>query len=174
MISTVPESYSDLERIDVSRDLQHRSLSVSADGAAWLDAPDMGAYTRDELLHLYYLMDLTRATDEEITKMSRKGLAYGKHCSCRGNEATAVGAAMALNDGDWATLAIRDLGAFIARGVPPSKVIAQACGRVGGLSDGWDGSLHMCVKSKKLVGLISHLGTMIPLGVGCSFGEKYQ
>jgi 2-oxoisovalerate dehydrogenase E1 component len=43
-----------------------------------------------------------------------------------------------------------------------------------GLSGGWDGSLHMGHKSSRVVGLISHLGTLIPVGVGCSFGEMYQ
>src|SRR5690242_2412514 len=115
MISTVTDSYAELEKIDVSKDLRQKSLHVSAEGLSWLTTPAATTYTREELLHFYYLMELTRATDQEITKMSRKGLAYGKHCTCRGNEATAIGAAMALNEGDWATLAIRDLGAFLAR-----------------------------------------------------------
>jgi 2-oxoisovalerate dehydrogenase E1 component len=172
--SAVADGFAELEAIDVFRDLRLKSLHVSSAGFSWLKPPAIATYSRNELLHLYYLMSLTRATDVEIFKMSRKGLAYGKHCSCRGNEATAIGAMTALKDGDWATLAIRDIGAFLARGVAPSCLIAQACGRVGGLSGGWDGSLHMGVRDKKVVGLISHLGTMIPLAVGCSFGERYQ
>src|SRR5688572_25042078 len=168
MISAIADFYPEIEQVDPYTDLTHKSLHVSSSGLAWLKAPALETYSREALLHLYYLMSLTRGTDVEIFKMSRKGLAYGKHCSCRGNEATAIGAVMALKDGDWATLAIRDIGAFLARGVAPSRLIAQACGRVGGLSGGWDGSLHMGVKEKRTVGLISHLGTMIPLAVGCS------
>ena len=106
--------------------------------------------------------------------MARKGLAPGKQLSCTGNEATAVGATAALQQGDWATLAIRDLGAYLVRGVPASRLIAQACGRMEGLTEGWDGHLHMGHLPSRVIGLISHLGTSIPIGVGCSFAEKYR
>lgn len=174
MLSSLADIYQELEQIDVTRDLDQKSLHVSAAGLSWVPAPVLDGFSKEQLLQLYYFMGLTRATDLEIVKMSRKGLALGKHLPCTGNEATAVGATAALQPGDWATLAIRDLGAFLVRGVPASKVIAQACGRMEGLSDGWDGSLHMGHKASKVVGLISHLGTLIPLGAGCAFGENYQ
>src|SRR5262245_12503973 len=174
MISTLADLYQELEQIDVTRDLEQKSLHVSTSGLSWVPVPVADGYSRDQLLNFYYYMTLTRATDTEIVKMSRKGIALGKHLPCPGNEATAVGATAALREGDWATLAIRDLAAFLVRGVPPSRVIAQACGRMEGLSGGWDGSLHMGHKPSRVVGLISHLGTLIPIGVGCSFGEKYK
>ena len=174
MISSLAGIYQELEQTDVTRDLDQKSLHVSSAGLSWVPAPVLDGYSKDQLLSLYYYMALTRGTDLEIVKMSRKGIALGKHLPCTGNEATAVGATAALQPGDWATLAIRDLGAFLVRGVPPSRVIAQACGRMDGLSGGWDGSLHMGHKASKVVGLISHLGTLIPLGTGCAFGEQYQ
>ena len=174
MISTLTDIYSELEQIDVARDLDQKSLHVSPSGLSWVPVPTLGGYSKEHLLQLYYFMSLTRATDIEIVKMSRKGIALGKHLSCAGNEATAVGATMALAKDDWVTLAIRDLGAFLVRGVSPSRVIGQACARMEGLSGGWDGSLHMGHKASRVVGLISHLGTLIPVGVGCSFGEMYQ
>ena len=174
MLSSLADIYQELEQIDVTRDLDQKSLHVTTSGLSWVPAPVLDSYSKDQLLQLYYFMSLTRATDLEIVKMSRKGLALGKHLPCTGNEATAVGATAALAPDDWATLAIRDLGAFLVRGVPPSKVIAQACGRMDGLSSGWDGSLHMANKATKVVGLISHLGTLIPLGAGCAFGGQYQ
>lgn len=174
MISTLADIYQELEHVDVARDLDQKSLHVSTSGFAWIPAPLLDGYSKPELLQLYYFMSLTRATDLEIVKMSRKGLALGKHLPCTGNEATAVGATAALQQGDWVTTAIRDLGAFLVRGVPPSRVIAQACGRMEGLSSGWDGSLHMGHLPSRTIGLISHLGTLIPVGVGCAFGEKYQ
>ena len=174
MLSSLADIYQELEQIDVTRDLDQKSLHVTTSGLSWVPAPVLDSYSKEQLLQLYYFMSLTRATDLEIVKMSRKGLALGKHLPCTGNEATAVGATAALAPDDWATLAIRDLGAFLVRGVPPSKVIAQACGRMDGLSSGWDGSLHMANKATKVVGLISHLGTLIPLGAGCAFGGQYQ
>jgi 2-oxoisovalerate dehydrogenase E1 component len=174
MLSTIADIYQELERVDVSRDLDLKSLHVSTAGLAWVPAPLLDGYAQKELLELYYFMSLTRATDLEIIKMSRKGLAVGKHLPCGGNEATAVGATCALRTTDWVATAIRDLGAFLARGVPPSRLIAQACGRVDGLTGGWDGSLHMGHLPSRVVGLISHLGTLIPVGVGCAFAERYR
>ena len=174
MISALADLYQELEQIDVTRDLEQKSLHVSASGLSWVPVPVIDGYSNDQLLRFYYHMSLTRATDLEIVKMSRKGIAQGKHLPCTGNEATAVGATSALREGDWTTLAIRDLAAFLVRGVPPSRAIAQACGRMEGLSGGWDGSLHMGHQPSRVVGLISHLGTLIPLGVGLSFGEKYK
>src|SRR5262245_25920365 len=96
MISTLSDIYQELEHIDVTRDLDQKSLHVSTGGLSWLPAPALDGYPKAELLQLYYFMSLTRATDLEIIKMSRKGLALGKHLPCTGNEATAVGATAAL------------------------------------------------------------------------------
>ena len=172
--STLSDIYTELEQVDVTRDLNQKSLHISTSGLLWKPAPVLDNFSKEQLLEFYYYMSLTRAADIEILKMSRKGIALGKHLPCTGNEATAVGATSALKSDDWATLAIRDLGAFLVRGVPTSRVIAQACGRMEGLSGGWDGSLHMGFLPKRIIGLISHLGTLIPIATGCAFGEKYQ
>ena len=174
MISNLADIYQELEDVDLTRDLDERSLHVSPAGLSWVPAPAIDGYSSSELLQLYYHMRLTRETDLEVAKMSRKGLAPGKQLVCTGNEATAVGATAALKDGDWTTLAIRDLGAYLVRGVSPASLIAQACGRVGGLTAGWDSHLHMGHLPSRIIGLISHLGTMIPIGVGCGFAEKYK
>ena len=118
-------------------------FQLSATGATWRDAPGVEGFSPPFLLELYRNMALTRATDWEIVKFIRKGLAFGKHLMCTGNEATSVGAASAVRPSDWLTLAIRDLGAWVVRGVSLDTLLAQPCGRVGGLTRGWDGSLHM-------------------------------
>jgi 2-oxoisovalerate dehydrogenase E1 component len=167
------EIYKDLENIDLVNELTERALHVTASGLSWAQLSRFDGVTKSQLLDFYYYMALTRATDKEIAKLSRKGLAIGKHLMCTGNEASAVGSAFALRKDDWATMAIRDLGVFLVRGVPISAVLAQACGRVTGLTGGWDGSLHMNSMPHRIIGLISHLGTMIPIAAGCSFAQKY-
>ena len=174
MIDNLADIYPELDDVDLTRDLNQRSLHVSPTGLSWIPTPVIADYTRADLLQLYYFLKLTRAVDIEIIKMARKGLAPGKQLACTGNEATAVGATAALQKGDWATLAIRDLGAYLVRGVPASRLIAQSCGRMEGLTDGWDGHLHMGHLPSRVIGLISHLGTSIPIGVGCSFAEQYS
>jgi 2-oxoisovalerate dehydrogenase E1 component len=166
-------SFRDLTSLDLAHDLDGRVLQVSADGVSW--QPNRPCELPIErLLELYYYMALTRAVDREIVKLSRKGLAFGKHLMCTGNEASAVGASFALEPADWVTLGIRDLGVFMVRGVAPAKVLAQACGRTTGLTNGWDGSLHMGSRAHRIAGLVSHLGTLAAVGGGCAFAEKYQ
>ncbi len=172
-VHATPVSPRDLDRLDPASDLDHRILHVSADGLAWLDLPACTLSTA-ERIELYRQMALTRAVDREIVKMLRKGLGYGKHLTCTGNEATAVGAVAAMRPREWATLAIRDLGAYIVRGVPIADLLAQVCGRTPGMTNGWDGSLHMGRPDARLVGLVSHLGTLVALGTGLAFAERYR
>jgi 2-oxoisovalerate dehydrogenase E1 component len=162
-----------LEGLRLEREVQTRCLRIAADGITWEPVP-AASLDAARLLDLYYYMALTRAVDREIVKLSRKGLAFGKHLMCTGNEATAVGATYALKPHDWTALAIRDLAAFLVRGVPASQVLAQACGRLNGLSDGWDGSLHMGSRARRIAGLVSHLGTLVAIAAGCAFAEIYE
>jgi 2-oxoisovalerate dehydrogenase E1 component len=173
MEGVVVNSFRDLEDLDLAKDLDGRVLQVTIDGVIWHTRRSSDLST-ERLLKLYYFMVLTRAVDREIVKLSRKGLAFGKHLMCTGNEASAVGAAFALDRVDWATLAIRDLGVFMVRGVAPVQILAQACGRTTGLTGGWDGSLHMGSRAHRIAGLVSHLGTLAAIGVGCAFAERYK
>jgi 2-oxoisovalerate dehydrogenase E1 component len=154
--------------------LSGRSLHVSASGVRWRPAPEADVLSAAQLVDLYYLMCFTRQLDREIVKLSRKGFAHGKHLMCTGNEASCVGATYALRRDDWVTLAIRDLGAYVVRGVPAFRILAQACGRTSGLTGGWDGSLHMGSRSARIAGLVSHLGTLTAVGAGCAFAERYR
>lgn len=163
----------ELEDLDVTRDLTDRVLRVSWKAVSWEPAP-VPSLSRAKLRDLYYYMALTRAVDHEIVKLSRKGIAFGKHLLCSGMEASAVGAASALTGDEWMTVAIRDLGAFLVRGVTPAQVLAQACGRTNGLTNGWDGSLHMGSRAARIAGLVSHLGTLVPVAAGCAFAEIYR
>lgn len=145
----------------------------------WSNAPEdpraLGL-DKNECLNLYYWMRMTRAVDEKITVLYKQGKAFGKHLLCTGNEATAVGAAYALNfkEHDWACMAIRDLGAFLVGGMTPEQIIAQPCGKANSLTHGWDASLHMSDPKRHLIGLISHLGTMPCIATGLAFAEEYR
>ena len=168
------ESLADLGQLDLATDLQGRTLRITAHAATWETQRGVHRLTREELLRLYYFMGLTRAVDVEMVKLSRKGLALGKSPRCLGNEATAVGASVCLQPQEWCTLAIRDLGAFLVRGIPVSQILAQACGRIGGLTGGWDGNMHMGSRTAHLAGLVSHLGTLMCTASGYAFAETYR
>src|SRR3989338_3160583 len=168
--------YREIENIDLVSVLNFRSLHVSADGMSLKDPPTISSLgaNQSQLLDLYRYMFLARKTDEEIEKFMRKGLAMGKHLQCNGNEATAVGAGYALGENDWFAPAIRDLGAFLVRGISVYELLAQACGKADSPTKGWDSSLHFGSRKLKIVDFISHLGTMAPVVIGCTFAMKYK
>lgn len=170
------EGYESLLKADSAKDLDNNSVHISSRGIDWIPAPPLGyaGLSPPQLLDLYYYMALMRRVDKEIANMSRKGMALGKHLPSMGNEATAIGASYALGKDDWVTLGIRDLGAFLLKGMPIEKILMQACGKKDSPTNGWDGSLHMGDKDKQVVGLISHLGTMVAIATGCAFNEKYR
>lgn len=154
-------------------------FSVAERKFLWSDVPrDPAALGLDKnkCLNLYYWLRLARATDEKIETMCGQGKAFGKHLLCTGNEATAVGAAYALNlkEHDWVCTAIRDLGAFLVGGMAPEQVIAQPCGKATSPTKGWDASLHMSDPSRHLIGLISHLGIMPCIATGLAFAEVHR
>lgn len=176
MNGTFEERYRELLSINPVKDLEKRSVHISSRGIDWIHAPlpESVNLSPPQLLDLYCYMVLMRRVDKEIANMFYETIAFGKHLSAIGNEATAIGAAFALEKEDWTTLGIRDLGVFSARGMPVGKILMQACGRKDSPTNGWDGSLHMGDKENWIAGLISHLGTMVPIGIGCAFGQKYK
>jgi len=172
--STACAALRELEELDFAEGLSDKNLRITVDGISWSESVPLQSQPKQRLLDFYYFMALTRAVDNEIIKLSRKGLALGKHLPCAGHEAIAVGAALALSKTDWITAAIRDLGAFLVRGITPFQILAQACGRRAGLTGGWDGSLHMGNREARIAGLVSHLGTLLAVATGCAFAEKYR
>src|SRR5688572_3854795 len=124
VVTPALDIYGETEHVRVPEDLETQSLHITSTGAEWRNAPRLDEYPAALLVDFYRNMALTRATDREIVKFQRKGLAFGKHLMCTGNEASAVGAASAARPTDWLTLAIRDLGAFLVRGISVQQILA--------------------------------------------------
>ena len=173
-LNPLADVWREVDQVRIPEDLERRSLQLSTAGVTWREAARVEDFPEAVVRKLYRDMVLTRTADREIVRFLRKGLAFGKHLMCTGNEATAVGAAAALRPDDWVSMAVRDLGAWVTRGVALDRLLAQACGRTGGLTQGWDGSLHMADRSSRVLGLVSHLGTFIPVAAGCAFAQQYK
>jgi len=72
---------------------------------------------KDELKELYKLLVLTRVFDETSLKLQREGR-IGTYAQCKGEEATIIASAFAMQKQDWLIPCYRESGAYIARGVP--------------------------------------------------------
>ena len=72
---------------------------------------------KDELLSLYKFLILTRIADETCLKLQREGR-IGTYAESKGEEATIIGAAFAMQKQDWLIPSYREQGAYMVRGVP--------------------------------------------------------
>jgi TPP-dependent pyruvate/acetoin dehydrogenase alpha subunit len=63
---------------------------------------------------------------------------------------------------------------YFVRGIHPRQVIAQYMGRVGGLTRGRDGNMHMGDLDLKIVAIISSIAAAIPVAAGAALSQKYK
>ena len=143
-------------------------------------------------------MRLTRELDLRFEKLQSTGTLL-RWYSQVGHEATTVPAGLALVPGDSLCTLHRDLGAVLAVMVDPARTFpglgfgepdgrrpdpegllyrlcCQLLGRRDGFSHGVERSFHYGyfepAEGICQVGMISHLGSMIPVAAGCAFAHK--
>lgn len=78
---------------------------------------EMPKISADEIKKIYEHLVYARTLDGRILKLQREGRC-GTYASSLGQEATQVGAAIALGKSDWMFPYFREIGAHIARGLP--------------------------------------------------------
>ncbi|MDD5088457.1 MAG: pyruvate dehydrogenase (acetyl-transferring) E1 component subunit alpha [bacterium] len=91
-------------------------------GADW--RPEL---SDEKLLEGYRMMWLARVADLKAVSLQRQGRLYTLPPSL-GQEACAVGSALALEKDDWMVPAYRELGAWLVRGVPLARVYLYFAG----------------------------------------------
>ncbi len=136
----------------------------------------MGTLNASQLRGLYRHMYLTRAVEDRLETMARQGHLVGNLYRSLGQEATSVGSAHALRDGDWLCPAIRDLGALFVRGIPPRDVFLQYTARGARGTGGKDTTTHFTVPELGVLGPVSPLGDQLCVlsGIALAFRKKGQ
>jgi TPP-dependent pyruvate/acetoin dehydrogenase alpha subunit len=129
---------------------------------------------REDLLQIYRNMLITRGVEERGHILYRQGKIPGSFYTGRGNEASAVGVAMAMGPDDVGAPLHRDMGVHITRGVEPWKIFAQYMGRADGPTNGKDGNVHMADLRLGLLAMVSHLPAMLPVAVGCALAFRIR
>ena len=141
-----------------------------------LDAPvrfDAGNLTPDTLLGLYTGILRPRLIEERMFVLLRQGK-IPKWFSGFGQEATSVGAAMAMLADEYILPMHRNLGVFTSRGVPLARLFAQFQGTLGGFTKGRERSFHFGVPDARLVGMISHLGPQMGIADGIALAHRLR
>jgi pyruvate dehydrogenase E1 component alpha subunit/2-oxoisovalerate dehydrogenase E1 component alpha subunit len=123
---------------------------------------------------LYRFLLLTRTLEERLELLFKQGHVVGGLYRCLGQEATAVGSAWALRDGDWLAPSIRDAGALYVRGLPPIEMLRQYTARALAPCAGKDNTNHFTIPDLGLLGPISPLGTQLCVlnGVALTFRQR--
>ena len=132
---------------------------------------------RDDLLALHRALELPRAIEERMLRLIRQNR-ISKWFSGYGQEAIAVGCAWALGERDMILPLHRNLGVWTTRGAPLRPLFCQIMGRAGGYTHGRDRTFHFGLPERRIVGMISHLGSMLPVACGIAHaaqlsGEDY-
>ncbi len=130
--------------------------------------------TREQSLELYYYMRLNRSLEELLVRLFRQNKVVGGLYGSLGQEATSVGTAYALAEGDWIAPMIRNVGALLVRGYKPRDILTQYMARVTSPTQGKDGTSHFGdLKDRHVVSPISMLGDLIPVMTGVAMGGRY-
>lgn len=132
------------------------------------------ALTREDLISMYYYMQLTRSLEDRVRNLYLQGKLVGAVYRSMGQEGTAVASAYALAPQDLVAPLIRDLGASLVRGVPLATIFGQWLGRVTGPSAGRDGNLHFGYIQRGVLAPVSMLGATIPVCAGVALAARQR
>src|SRR6516165_1717307 len=131
------------------------------------------ALSGDELRRLFRVMLLVRTLDERMIRLQRQGR-MGFYLTSLGEEATHIGAAHALRDGDWLFPAYREVGAALYRGYPLRTFMCQLFGNDEDPVKGRQMPVHHSVRRLNFVSVSSPVGSHIPHAVGAGLAAKLQ
>ena len=130
--------------------------------------------SRADMLKFYREMLLIRRFEEKAGQLYGMGKIAGFCHLYIGQEAVVTGMQACLKDGDQVITGYRDHGHMLACGLDPNGVMAELTGRIGGLSRGKGGSMHMFSKEKNFYCGHCIVGAQVPLGTGLAFANKYR
>ena len=129
--------------------------------------------TPEQLRTMYRTILLPRLIEEKMLILLRQGK-LSKWFSGIGQEAIAAGVVSALEDDDYILPMHRNLGVFTGRGLDLLTLFRQLLGKDGGFTRGRDRTFHFGVLRHHVVGMISHLGAMMPVADGLALAAQLK
>jgi TPP-dependent pyruvate/acetoin dehydrogenase alpha subunit len=132
--------------------------------------------TKKMIEELYRFVAMTRFYEDKLPNLYRQGKLFGGVYRATGHEGISVGCAYALDKskGDIIAPIHRGSGAHLVFGQPLERLYCNYMGRECGPTRGRDGNVHHGELDKQIIGMISHLGSSIPIAVGAAIGKRMQ
>ena len=133
---------------------------------------DLSGYPVNLLSDMYHRMYLIRHFEQKVNELFLKGIMPGTIHLSLGQEATTVGACLALRSDDVITLTHRGHGQALAKGIKARALMAELFGKVTGCCKGKGGSLHVGDLSVGALPAIAIVGASSPIAAGMAFAFK--
>ena len=119
-------------------------------------------------------MHLVRRFEECAEEAYMRGHIHGTMHLSIGQEASAIGATMALRTSDYITSTHRGHGHCIGKGADPKRMLAEFFGKEEGYCRGRGGSMHIADVESGNLGANGIVGGGIPIAVGAALAIKKQ
>jgi pyruvate dehydrogenase E1 component alpha subunit len=129
---------------------------------------------RDDALAQYRAMLLIRRFEERCAQLYVEGKIGGFLHLYIGQEAVAVGAMSLLRPDDYFITSYRDHGYALARGTDPRPLLAELCGKIGGISRGKGGSMHFYDVPSGNFGGDGIVGGHLPVAAGMGYAIRLR
>jgi TPP-dependent pyruvate/acetoin dehydrogenase alpha subunit len=123
---------------------------------------------------VYRRMLRIRQFEEEGMRLFKEGKIPGAYHASIGQEATIVGACLALRDDDAMTGTHRSHGHPIGKGADLKALMAELMGKESGICKGRGGSMHLADNSVGIIGESAIVGGGIPLATGWGLAAKVR
>ncbi|MEM9439549.1 MAG: thiamine pyrophosphate-dependent dehydrogenase E1 component subunit alpha [Pseudomonadota bacterium] len=128
--------------------------------------------SRDDLLKAYRTMATARHFEESVFENFSEGKIPGFVHLSAGQEATAAGVYMALDERDWIATTHRAHGQCVARGLDLQETMDEIYGATTGVCGGKGGSMHIADLDKGMLGANGIIGATGPLAVGAGISAR--
>lgn len=128
--------------------------------------------TREKLLHLFEKMVQTRYFEETTERLNKEKKISGSIHTSVGEEATAVGVAAALGEGDYISASYRDLGCLFERGFEPIDIAGMLYAKACGATNGRTRVLHVGSLEKHILPANPILGASTAIAIGAALANK--
>jgi acetoin:2,6-dichlorophenolindophenol oxidoreductase subunit alpha len=128
----------------------------------------------DVLLEMYRRMWKIRVFEEAALAMQAKGEISGALHTSIGQEATVVGACLALREDDYMTGTHRSHGHPIAKGAKLAPLMAELFGKRTGVCKGKGGSMHLADFSVGSLGESGIVASAMPVAVGAGLSAQVR
>lgn len=129
-------------------------------------------FEKEELIDALSKMHQIRLFEEGAEDSYTRGLIHGTMHLSIGQEASAVGVCMMLNDDDQITSTHRGHGHCVAKGADLQRMFAEFFGKEEGYCRGRGGSMHIADVSSGNLGANGIVAGGIPIAVGAALANK--